>query len=146
MELKKAFADLQTKMVATKSMLKNHDSQIYFINKEVDSARLTGENEVNSLLSNHIKSSVCVLSCLLPSLPGEALSKMPAETRAYESVGRMFVKQDLTVIQKNLNSQMDECKDKIKKLETNKEYLSRNLKESEDNLRELVAQKQKARA
>ena len=43
MELKKAFADLQTKMVTTKSLLKNHDSQIYLINKEVDSARLTGE-------------------------------------------------------------------------------------------------------
>ena len=71
---------------------------------------------------------------------------MPAETKAYESVGRMFVKQDMTVIQKNLDSQVDELKDKIKKLETNKEYLSRNLKESEDNLRELVAQKQKARA
>ena len=71
---------------------------------------------------------------------------MPTETKAYESVGRMFVKQDMTVIQKNLDSQVDELKDKIKKLETNKEYLSRNLKESEDNLRELVAQKQKARA
>ena len=42
MELKKAFADLQTKMVATKSMLKNHDSQIYMINKEIHSAKLTG--------------------------------------------------------------------------------------------------------
>ena len=71
---------------------------------------------------------------------------MPEDTKAYESVGRMFVKQDMTVIQKNLDSLVDELKDKIKKLETNKEYLSRNLKESEDNLRELVAQKQKARA
>ena len=58
----------------------------------------------------------------------------------------MFVKQDKTVIQTNLNAQMDELQDKIKKLETNKEYLAKNLKESEDNLRELVAQKQKARA
>ena len=58
----------------------------------------------------------------------------------------MFVKQDKTVIQTNLNAQMDELQDKIKKLETNKEYLTKNLKESEDNLRELVAQKQKARA
>ena len=80
------------------------------------------------------------------SQTGEALSRMPEDTKAYESVGRMFVKQDMTVIQKNLDSQVDELKDKIKKLETNKEYLSRNLKESEDNLRELVAQKQKARA
>ena len=77
---------------------------------------------------------------------GEALAELPAGTKTYESVGRMFVKQDKTVIQTNLNAQMDELQDKIKKLETNKEYLAKNLKESEDNLRELVAQKQKARA
>jgi len=117
MELKKAFADLQSKMVSTKNLLKNHDSQIYLINKEVDSAKLTGE----------------------------ALSALPSETNAFASVGRMFVKQNIADIQTNLDSQVDELKDKIKKLETNKEYLSRNLKESEDNLRELVAAKQKAR-
>ena len=71
---------------------------------------------------------------------------MPAETRAFESVGRMFVKQEIGVIQTNLSSQVDELKEKIQKLEANKEYLAKNLKESEDNLRELVAQKQKARA
>ena len=42
MELKKAFADLQSKMVQTKSLLKTHDSQIYQIGKEVNTARLTG--------------------------------------------------------------------------------------------------------
>ena len=42
LELKKAFADLQTKMVTTKSLLKNHDSQIYVIGKEVKEAKLTG--------------------------------------------------------------------------------------------------------
>ena len=58
----------------------------------------------------------------------------------------MFVKQEIGVIQTNLSSQVDELKEKIQKLEANKEYLAKNLKESEDNLRELVAQKQKARA
>jgi len=118
LELKKAFADLQTKMVTTKSLLKNHDSQIYLITKEVNSAKLTGE----------------------------ALSELSPETRAFESVGRMFVRRDIGKIQTNLHSQVEEFKEKVQKLEANKEYLTKNLKESEDNLRELVAQKQKARA
>ena len=59
MELKKAFADLQTKMVTTKSLLKNHDSQIYLINKEVDSARLTGEWRGKPKAIKSVKPSVC---------------------------------------------------------------------------------------
>lgn len=118
LELKKAFSELQTKMVTTQSLLKNHDAQIRIMSKDIDSSKITGE----------------------------ALSSLPAGTNAFESVGRMFVKQNLSVIQTNLDSHVDDVREKIKKLETNKDYLTRNLKESEDNLREMVAQKQKARS
>ena len=36
------------------------------------------------------------------------------------------------------------CKEKIKTLETSKEYLEKNVKESENNLRELITQKKGA--
>ena len=36
------------------------------------------------------------------------------------------------------------CKEKIKTLETSKEYLEKDVKESENNLRELITQKKGA--
>jgi len=117
LELKKAFSDLQTKMVTTQQLLKNHDAQIGIISKDIDSSKITGE----------------------------VISSLPPETNVFESVGRMFVKHRLPEVQEHLDLQVEEMTDKIKKLESNKDYLARNLKESEDNLREMVAQKQKAR-
>ena len=40
-----------------------------------------------------------------------------------------------------LSEKQKTCKDKIKTLEGNKEYLERSLKESENSLRELIVQK-----
>lgn len=41
----------------------------------------------------------------------------------------------------NLGKKQGACKEKIKTLEANKDYLERSLKESENSLRELVSQK-----
>jgi prefoldin subunit 1 len=46
--------------------------------------------------------------------------------------------------QERLNERKATCSEKIKTLEANKEYLERNLKESENGLRELILSKQGA--
>ena len=93
---------------------------------------------------------------------------MPDETRVYESVGRMFILSDKPTVTSRLTEKQSSSQEKvplnsatvnkslsilfrglyqlfyilqIKTLESNKEYLERNLKESENSLRELVAQK-----
>ena len=43
-----------------------------------------------------------------------------------------------------LDTKQENCKEKIKNLEANKTYLDRSLKDSENSLRELVAQKKAA--
>ena len=43
-----------------------------------------------------------------------------------------------------LDTKQENCKEKIKNLEANKTYLDRSLKDGENSLRELVAQKKAA--
>jgi prefoldin subunit 1 len=113
MELKKAFMELQSKMVDTKQKLKMADLQIESLKRNITHAGLT-ESEIGTL---------------------------PDETRVYESVGRMFILSDKQTVAGRLTDKQSSCQEKIKTLESNKEYLERNLKESENSLRELVAQK-----
>jgi len=113
MELKKAFMELQSKMVDTKQKLKMADLQIENLKRTITHAGLT-EQEIGNL---------------------------PDETRVYESVGRMFILSDKPAVTSRLTEKQTTSQEKIKTLESNKEYLERNLKESENSLRELVAQK-----
>ena len=66
---------------------------------------------------------------------------MDKDTKMYESVGRMFILTPLDDIQSHLKNRLNTADEKIKTLENNKAYLERNLKESENNLRELVQQR-----
>jgi len=113
MELKKAFMELQSKMVDTKQKLKMADLQIENLKRTITHSGLT-EHEIGNL---------------------------PDETRVYESVGRMFILSDKPTVTSRLTEKQTASQEKIKTLESNKEYLERNLKESENALRELVAQK-----
>lgn len=113
MELKKAFMELQSKMVDTKQKLKMADLQIENLKRTITHSGLT-EHEIGTL---------------------------PEETRVYESVGRMFILSDKQTVAGRLTEKQSTCQEKITTLETNKGYLERNLKESENSLRELVAQK-----
>lgn len=50
-------------------------------------------------------------------LTDKELSQLPAETKTYESVGRMFVLKDCSETRKNLENKMKTCEEKIKTLE-----------------------------
>ena len=113
MELKKAFAELQSKMLETQQKMKLSDLQIENLKRSITHASLT-EAEIASL---------------------------PDQTRVYESVGRMFMLSTKDDVKKRLEERKVTCGEKITTLEGNKEYLERNLKESENGLRELIMQK-----
>ena len=59
----------------------------------------------------------------------------------YESVGRMFLLSSSSEVTDMLTKKQDVSKEKITNLEANKTYLERSMKDSENSLRELVAQK-----
>eukprot|EP00088_Acartia_fossae_P018657 TRINITY_DN2077_c0_g1_i1.p1 TRINITY_DN2077_c0_g1~~TRINITY_DN2077_c0_g1_i1.p1 ORF type:complete len:124 (-),score=27.29 TRINITY_DN2077_c0_g1_i1:187-558(-) len=113
MELKKAFAELQMKMVETKQKIKLTDMQADSFKRQIAHAMLT-DQEIGAL---------------------------PEGTKVYESVGRMFLLSDIKSVREGLDTKQSLCKDKIKNLESNKAYLETNIKESENNLRDLITQK-----
>uniref|UniRef100_A0A023GDU7 Putative prefoldin subunit 1 n=2 Tax=Amblyomma triste TaxID=251400 RepID=A0A023GDU7_AMBTT len=114
MELKKAFQELQMKMIDTTRRLRIADMQIETLRKSV-------------------RYSYCT---------GEVISEAPPGTKMYQAVGRMFVAADFDEVMGLLDEQMTTCNEKIKSLENNKAYLEKSLKESENNLREMIVQKQ----
>ncbi|XP_022118254.1 prefoldin subunit 1 [Pieris rapae] len=66
---------------------------------------------------------------------------LPADTKAYESVGRMFLLTDIEEIKSNLETKVTQLSTRISELEESKQYLEKNLKESQDNIREMVQQR-----
>ncbi|EFN79929.1 prefoldin subunit 1 [Harpegnathos saltator] len=113
-ELKQAFSKLQEKMVDTSQKLKLADMQIDKLRRTKQRAELTMKE----------------ISCL------------PGNTRIYESVGRMFLLDDISNIKNMLDNRMKTSDEKIKTLDNNKTYLQRSLKESEDDIREMIQQRQ----
>ncbi|KAF5305629.1 hypothetical protein FQR65_LT07710 [Abscondita terminalis] len=116
MELKKAFAELQQKAIETAQQLKLADIQIESLKRSKQHASLT-EREISSLD---------------PSI------------KTYDSIGRMFMLSPLGEIKDNLKKKQSAAEDKIKTLENSKSYLERSLKDSENNLREMVQQRKDA--
>ncbi|XP_019628545.1 PREDICTED: prefoldin subunit 1-like [Branchiostoma belcheri] len=115
-ELKKAFQELQTKMISTQQQLKVADAQI----------------DAQRRLQQHAK------------LTDQEISSLPEGTRVYEGVGRMFILQPIPTVRDNLKTKVESSDDKIKKLQSNKTYLERNVKESQENIREMIMQKKAA--
>nr|CAG4649872.1 EOG090X0LK7 [Scapholeberis mucronata] len=115
-ELKKAFGELQQKMVETSQKLKLADLQIETLKRSITHAQLTDKE----------------------------ISQLPNDTKTYESVGRMFVMKDITEARMNLGNKVKTCEEKVKNLESTKGYLERSLKESENNIREMIQQRKDA--
>ncbi len=113
LELKKAFTELQRKMVGTGQKLQIKDMQINQMK------RLKQENE-NTL---------------------KEFSKLTGDTIVYESVGRAFILNDITQLKVNLTNENKNYDEKINSLQNDKVVLTRSLAQSEENLRELVQQK-----
>merc|ERR1712142_802309 len=114
MELKKAFAELQTKMVTSSQQIKMSELQIEQLKRQIKHSQLVEQE----------------------------LAQVPATTRCYEGVGRMFILEPIDKIKENLAKKTEVSESKIKSIETNRTYMEKSLKESEDNLRELIISKQ----
>ncbi|XP_006632017.1 prefoldin subunit 1 [Lepisosteus oculatus] len=110
LELKKAFAELQAKVIDTQQKVKLADLQIEQLSRMKKHAHLT-DTEVTTL---------------------------PADTRMYEGVGRMFILQSKDAIHNQLQEKRRNAEEKIKELEQRKTYLERSVKEAEDNIREML--------
>jgi len=113
MELKKAFQELQIQMIDTKNKVKQIDLQIEALKRSSQHSKIT-LTELNGL---------------------------PEDTNLYEGVGRMFVKRDRPGINKLLEQRVVTNDEKCKQLDQNKAYNESKVKESENNLRELINQK-----
>uniref|UniRef100_A0A224XWR3 Putative molecular chaperone prefoldin subunit 1 n=1 Tax=Panstrongylus lignarius TaxID=156445 RepID=A0A224XWR3_9HEMI len=112
-ELKKAFTELQQKMLETTQKVKLADIQIESLKRSRQRADLT-TLEIKALQEN---------------------------TMTYESLGRMFIRTPIPIVLENLNTRSVSCAEQIKSLENNKAFLEKSMKESENNLREMVQQR-----
>ncbi|KAL7390693.1 hypothetical protein ABVT39_025935 [Epinephelus coioides] len=110
LELKKAFSELQVKMIDTQQKVKLADLQIDQLTRVQKHAKLT-HTEITTL---------------------------PDNTRLYEGVGRMFILQSKEDINNQLMDKQKTADEKIKELEQKKVYLERSVKEAEDNIREML--------
>ncbi|XP_058135752.1 prefoldin subunit 1 isoform X1 [Dasypus novemcinctus] len=127
LELKKAFTELQAKVIDTQQKVKLADIQIEQLNRTKKHAHLT-DTEIMTLVD---------------------------ETNMYEGVGRMvciqftkslqtqiafhsFILQSKEVIHNQLLEKQKIAEEKIKDLEQKKSYLERSVKEAEDNIREML--------
>ncbi|XP_073985778.1 prefoldin subunit 1 isoform X2 [Rhodnius prolixus] len=66
---------------------------------------------------------------------------LPENTMTYESLGRMFIRTPIPTVLENLSTRSAACAEQIKSLENNKAFLEKSMKESENNLREMVQQR-----
>ncbi|XP_077334367.1 prefoldin subunit 1-like [Lithobates pipiens] len=110
LELKKAFTELQAKVIDTQQKVKLADLQIEQLTRTKKHAQLT---------SVEIKS-------------------FPDATLMYEGVGRMFVLQTKENIGSQLLNKQNVADEKIAELEEKKAYLERSVKNAEDNIREML--------
>ncbi|KAM5171323.1 prefoldin subunit 1 isoform 1-T1 [Mantella aurantiaca] len=110
LELKKAFTELQAKVIDTQQKLKLADLQIEQLSRTKKHSQLT---------SIEIKS-------------------LPDATWMYEGVGRMFLLQTKESIESQLLNKQNVADEKITELEEKKAYLERSVKNAEDNIREML--------
>jgi prefoldin subunit 1 len=112
-ELKKAFEDLQVKMVSNRSQMKLIGIQSDQFKRQIQHSKLT-EKEVGQL---------------------------DESIRMYEGIGRMFILCDKKRIMDNLDEKMKSYESKITSLDKTREYLEKSLKDSENSLREMITAK-----
>ncbi|CAG2102134.1 unnamed protein product [Medioppia subpectinata] len=113
LELKKAFQELQVQVIETRGRVRQMDQQMDTLKRSCQHSRITlGQ-----------------------------LKEMPEQTPLYESIGRMFVRRDKQSIHQLLEDKIATNEDKCKQLSQSKTYNESKVKESENNLRELINSK-----
>uniref|UniRef100_A0A673VA03 Prefoldin subunit 1 n=1 Tax=Suricata suricatta TaxID=37032 RepID=A0A673VA03_SURSU len=110
LELKKAFRELQAKVIDTQKKVKLADIQTEQLNRMKKHAHFT-DTEIITFID---------------------------ETTMYEGVGRMFILQSKEVIHNQLLEKQKIAEEKIKELEQKKSYLEWSVKVAEDNIREML--------
>ncbi|XP_054161636.1 prefoldin subunit 1-like [Oppia nitens] len=110
MELKKAFQELQVQVIETRNKVKQIDVQLDGLKRS----------------SQHSKITI------------QELNGLPDDTKMYESIGRMFVLRDKSTINQLLDQRITGNEEKCQQLMANKSYNDNKVKESENNLRELI--------
>ena len=132
MELKAAFAELQSKVIENKQKMKFHDIQIENLKRSITHSTLT-DTEIAQLPKDTKVKFSKEIKC----------RKKNFILQVYESVGRMFLLSDIANVRSGLDKKTEGLKEKIHVLNSNKEYLDRQVKEQENNLRELITSKKK---
>ncbi|KAI8796991.1 prefoldin subunit 1 [Biomphalaria glabrata] len=113
-ELANAFAELSMKKIQAENQIRLSNVQIESLNRKIQHSKLV-EQEVASL---------------------------PQDVHIYKTIGRMFLLQNQGLIIEDLKNKQQSFTDKIKTLESSKEYHQRNVEEFKNNVRELVMTKQ----
>ncbi|XP_075911388.1 prefoldin subunit 1-like [Petromyzon marinus] len=109
-ELQKAFVELQATALSTQQQVRQCEAQH------------------EALLRVHKRAT----------LTQAELGALPADSRAYQPVGRVFVLQTQHYLLDSLAEKASTSSLKMKDLENKKFYLEKNLKEAEDNIREML--------
>lgn len=118
MDLKKAFQELQYQAVTTKDKVQS-------IQMEIESLKRAS---------------------MIRKITSRTLEGLGSEPRTFESVGRTFVLRDKEALKNKIIASIKDNEEKVKSLEKNKEYLETKVKESENNLREMINQKRNVSA
>jgi len=113
LELKKALAELKLKMIDTNQKIKFSDVQIEGLKRSKRHKEITD-------------AEVCNLA---------------KEAKVYQGVGRCFFASSVPEVREGIAKSVADLNDKIQVFETNKEHLERDLKNSENAVRELVNQR-----
>jgi len=113
LELKKAFAELQQKRIESAQKLQFASGQVEGIRRNILHKKLTDDE----------------------------LKALPAETKVYQGVGRCFIASSLPDVRQTIGKTVSELEEKVRIFEQNKDFILKDLKETENQLRELVAAK-----
>ncbi|CAF1019687.1 unnamed protein product [Adineta ricciae] len=107
-EAQNLLGQLQMKMIDIQTSLKKSTGQIEGLKREIQRSKLT-DKEINTL---------------------------PTETRMFSSVGRMFVLNTKAEVREQIEKKIKTCEDDIKKQESTKTYLEKQMRECETHFKE----------
>lgn len=113
-DLKKAFQELQVKVITTTQQVKLAEAQIAQLTRNITHAKLTDQE----------------------------LSTLPEETRTYQAVGRMFMLEPINEVRASLKKKIKDGEEKVKTIDSNKEHLQKSVKDQENNIREMLSSRQ----
>ncbi|XP_020894484.1 prefoldin subunit 1 [Exaiptasia diaphana] len=110
-ELRKAFQELQLKVIDATQKVKIAEAQIEGLKRSNQHAKLTDQE----------------------------ISTLPEDTKTYESIGRMFVLQPISDVRSTIAERIKTNEGKIEQIQANKDYLQKSVKDQEDNIREMLS-------